>query len=299
MSLAGVQSKLAVAVDDANQICIPTAGSPSTHILKPDAERLWGGVQNEAFCLTLAKRLGIPSPEVTTGIAGKRTFLLVKRYDRRDIGGRWRRLHQEDFCQALGKPPSAKYQSNQTGIRGPSLNDMFETTRQLMPPTDIVRLLDMVIFNIIACNTDAHAKNYSIMIRAGGVTLAPLYDVMCGQIWEHVTKNLAQKIAGKSRGDHLKGRHWQRFARECGLGARQVLARVRGLAQSAAAEAEAAADEVRAMPAGGHVILDQTQQAIKGRARALLAQLDEMEEKPGEEIRYNDAIRDAEVAGGC
>src|ERR1700730_2140566 len=117
-----------------------------------------------------------------------------------------------------------------------------------------------------------------------------------GQVWEHVTKNLAQKIAGKSRGDHLKGRHWQRFARECGLGARQVLARVRVLAQSAAAEAEAAADEVMAMPAGGHVILDQTQQAIKGRARALLAQLDEMEEKPGEDIRDNDAIRDAEVA---
>jgi serine/threonine-protein kinase HipA len=66
-----------------------------------------------------------------------------------------------------------------------------------MPPTDIVRLLDMVIVNVLACNTDAHAKNYSIIIRAGGASLAPMYDVMCGEVWENVTKNLAQKIAGK------------------------------------------------------------------------------------------------------
>jgi serine/threonine-protein kinase HipA len=296
MSLAGVQSKLAVAVDDAGRIGVPLEGSPSTHILKPDAERLWGGVQNEAFCLTLAKRLGIPTPHVTTGKAGKRTYLLVNRYDRMAVGGRWRRLHQEDFCQALGKPPSAKYETNQTGIRGPTLNDMFEVTRKLMFPTDILRLLDMVIFNIIACNTDAHAKNYSIVIKASGISLAPLYDVMCGQVWDHVTKNLAQKIAGKRRGDHLKGRHWQRFAEECGLGARQVLARVRALAQLTLAEAEAAVAEVIAMPAGGHVILDQTRRSIEDRARALIAQLEEIEEEPDEQAADNDADRDTKVA---
>ncbi len=296
MSLAGVQSKLAVAVDDAGRICVPLEGSPSTHILKPDAERLWGGVQNEAFCLTLAKRLGIPTPQVTTGKAGKRTYLLVNRYDRMAVGGRWRRLHQEDFCQALGKPPSAKYETNQTGIRGPTLNDMFEVTRKLRSPTDILRLLDMVIFNVIACNTDAHAKNYSIMIKASGMTLAPLYDVMCGQVWDHVTKNLAQKIAGKRRGDHLKGRHWHRFAGECGLGARQVLARVRALAQLAMAEADAAVGEVIAMPAGGHVILDQTRRSIEDRARALIAQLEEIEEEPNEQTVDNKADRDTKAA---
>jgi serine/threonine-protein kinase HipA len=108
MSLAGVQSKLAIGIDDSGRICIPTVGSPSTHILKPGAERLQGGVQNEAFCLTLAKRLSLQTVEITTGKAVKRTFLLVKRYDRVGGAGRWRRLHQEDFCQALGKPPSAK-----------------------------------------------------------------------------------------------------------------------------------------------------------------------------------------------
>jgi serine/threonine-protein kinase HipA len=94
MSLAGAQSKLAVAVDESGCICIPMNGSPSTHILKPDAPRLPGGVQNEAFCLTLARRLKIPTSELTTGVAGRRTYLLTKRYDRTDVGGRWRRLHQ-------------------------------------------------------------------------------------------------------------------------------------------------------------------------------------------------------------
>jgi serine/threonine-protein kinase HipA len=290
MSLAGAQSKLAVAVDGKGRICIPTEGSPSTHILKPDIPRLWGSVQNEALCLTLAKLLKLPVVEVTTGIAGKRTYLLVKRYDRAESNGRWRRLHQEDFCQALGKPPTAKYEANQTGVRGPTLKDMFEATRRLAPASDIVRLLDMLVFNVIACNTDAHAKNYSLMIGASGVSLAPLYDVMCGEIWENVTKNLAQKIAGKNRGDYIKGRHWQRFATECSLNPRQVLARVGTLAEAASKQVEAAAAEVAAMPAGTHPLLEQAAEAIRKRAKAIASQLKETESEAstGREVSAED-----------
>jgi serine/threonine-protein kinase HipA len=279
MSLAGVQSKIAVAVDDRGCIFIPMNGSPSTHILKPDSPRLPGGVQNEAFCLTLAKRMRIPTPKVTTGQAGKRTYLLVKRYDRTDVGGRCRRLHQEDYCQALGKPPSAKYESNQTGIRGPTLKDMFDITRRHMPPTEIVRLLEMVILNVLVCNSDAHAKNYSIMICAGKASLAPMYDIMCGEVWENITKNLAQKIGGMSRGDHLNRTHWQQFARECGLNPKQVIDRIDAFAKSAIAEAELAASEVAAMPAGDHEVLAQARQAVERRARQLLTQLQDFDDK--------------------
>jgi serine/threonine-protein kinase HipA len=280
MSLAGVQTKLAVAVDQTGRVCIPMNGSPSTHILKPDAPRFRGSVQNEAFCLALARRMKIPTPSATTGRAGKRTYLLVKRFDRTEVGGRWRRLHQEDYCQALGKPPSAKYEANQTGIRGPALKDMFELTSRHMQSIDILHLLDMVLVNVLACNTDAHAKNYAIIIRGNGASIAPLYDVMCGEVWENVTTNLAQKVAGKSRGDHLTGRDWQQFARECGLNPRQVLDRVGTLAKSALAEAEAAASEVAAMPAGTHEVLDQTREAVERRARILLAQLQELGDDP-------------------
>ena len=286
MSLAGVQAKLAVAINDAGHVCIPMNGSPSTHILKPDSPRLPGGVQNEAFCLALARRLNIPTPNFTTGRTGKRAYLLVQRYDRLATRERWRRLHQEDYCQALGKPPSAKYESNQTGVCGPKLDEMFEVTRRYLPPTEVVRLLDMVIFNVVACNTDAHAKNYSIMIRGNGVSLAPIYDVMCGEVWENVTKKLAQSIAGKRQGDCLNARDWQRFALESGLNPRQVLDRVRRLAQLALAETQLAELEVAAMPAGEHAILRRAREAVEQRAHSLLAQIEEPAEEPvAEKVR--------------
>jgi serine/threonine-protein kinase HipA len=278
MSLAGAQSKLAVAVDGKGRICVPMNGSPSTHILKPDSPRLPGGVQNEAFCLTLARRMKIPTPDVTTGAAGKRTYLLAKRYDRTDVGGRWRRLHQE---------------GNQTGISGPTLKDMFDVTRKRLAATEIVRLLDLVILNVLCANTDAHAKNYSIMIRGNGASLAPAYDIMCGEVWGSVTKNLAQKIAGKSRCDDITGKDWQRLARDCGLNPKQVLDRVAELAKAAIAEAEAAAAAVAAMPAGPHEILEPAREAVERRACRLLARLQE----PANDAPAQGARSDARPAG--
>jgi serine/threonine-protein kinase HipA len=280
MSLAGAQTKLAVAVDGEGQICVPTLGSPSTHILKPEAARLPGGVQNEAFCLTLARRIGIGVPAVITGRAGAKTYLLVQRYDRTNSGDRWRRLHQEDFCQVLGKPPSAKYEFNQTGISGPTLRDMFDVARQHLPATDIVRLLDIVVFNVLACNTDAHAKNYSVMLRGTGASLAPMYDVICGAVWETVTKSFAQKIGGEGRGESVEGSHWRRLARECGLNPKQVFDRIGALASLTLRELHVAAEEVASMPAGGHDSLDLARSAIERRASAVIARLGNSQEKP-------------------
>lgn len=275
MSLAGVQSKLGVAVDDQGRICIPVDGAPSTHILKPDSGVLYGGVQNEAFCLTLARRCGARTPGLTSGRAGARTYLLIERYDRRRQGDRWRRVHQEDFCQALGKPPAAKYEANQTGIKGPTLADMFSVTRTRMSAGDILRLVDHVILNIIACNTDAHAKNYSLLLTARGAELAPVYDIMCAAVWDGVTRNLSQKIAGKNRGEHLKRRHWETFARECGLNPRRLVGRVAALCGHVMAELGPTLAEVEAMPAGGHPLLGAVRDAVATRARVLAAGLEE------------------------
>ena len=161
-------------------------------------------------------------------------------------------------------------------------------TRRHTPPTEILRLLDMVIFNVLACNTDAHAKNHSIMLRGNGVSLAPVYDVMCGEVWENVTKNLVHKIGDSDRGEELQAKHWQRFARECGLNPKQVLDRVSTLAKSVISEVAAAEAEVAAMPTGGHPILSQTRQAILHRAQALLEQLQTREAVAGELIDIKD-----------
>lgn len=275
MSLAGVQSKIGVAHDAKGRIAIPIEGTPSTHILKPDAPELFGSVQNEAYCLALARLCGVAVPDITTGVAGKRTYLLVSRYDRIEQSGRWRRLHQEDFCQALGKPPSAKYEANQSGIKGPTLAEMFAVTRNTMRPNDTLALLDYAVFNVLACNTDAHAKNYSLMISAQGVRMAPLYDVMCAEVFDNVTRNLAQKIAGKNRGEHLKYRHWRRFAEEVGLNPKQTVARVKALAEQVLLKVDAAVQAVEAMPAGGHPMLKHIRSAVHQRAKATLSGLED------------------------
>lgn len=273
MSLAGVQTKLGVAMDANGRLCVPHDGAPSTLILKPDSARLFGSVHNEALCLTLARRCGINAARVTTGKAGTRDYLLVTRYDRIEQDGRWRRLHQEDFCQALGKPPGAKYEASQSGIAGPKLADMFAVTRNAMQAPDTLKLIDYVAFNVLVSNTDAHAKNYSMMISARGFSLAPMYDVLCASAWDGITKNMAQKIAGKSRGDHLKRRHWERMARECGLSPPRLVKRVEDLAARVLREVKTAAEEVNAMPAGTHNLMPKFVEIIEERARRIIAGL--------------------------
>ena len=168
---------------------------------------------------------------------------------------------------------------------------MFAVTRNAMQAPDVVNLLDYVIFNVLACNTDAHAKNYSLMISGKGFKLAPIYDVMCALAWEHVTRNMAQKIAGKSRGEHLKRRHWQRFAADVGLNAPRLIARVETLAKATLIETRNAAADVAAMPAGAHPLMQQVTEAIEGRARALLSGLTE-----DEPARRRQASRDRQGA---
>ena len=92
-----------------------------------------------------------------------------------------------------------------------------------------------------------------------------------------------------TRGDHLNGTHWQQFARECGLNPKQVINRVDALAKSAIAEAKLAATEVAAMPAGDHEVLDQARQAVESRARQLLTQLQEFDDKPAIKVAYEEA----------
>ena len=272
MSLAGAQNKLPVFADDAG-FAVPVNGMPSTHILKPDNPRLLGSVQNEALCMVLARRIGLPVAPVTTGVAGSRSYLLVTRYDRETMsdGTGTRRIHQEDFCQALGRFPGAKYEFNGTGRRGPSLADLFGVVRDHMTARDINRLLDAVIFNVATGNVDAHAKNYSILLRRGSAELAPLYDLMSGLAWDGITSNNAQEIGGQRRSRYIYGRHWTRMAEAANLSGRGTIRRIEGLVTRLLAELDAAADEVASMLAGPGPMLGVFVDTIRGLATEVLA----------------------------
>ena len=264
MSLAGAQDKLPLTRQD-GRLAVPVNGAPSTLILKPDNPRLPGSVQNEALCMVLARRIGLVTAAVTTGMAGKRSYLLVERYDRQIVDGAVVRLHQEDFCQALGRPPAAKYETNQVGFRGPSLAEMFDLARGHMTARDITRLLDAVIFNVAVGNVDSHAKNYSILLRARTVELAPLYDLMSGLSWPGITQNHAQMIGGARRGRHIYRRHWRRLAEAAGLAGPATVRRVEQVTARILAALPDAAAEVAQMPAGPQM-LDRFQTDIAERA---------------------------------
>lgn len=290
MSLPGAQEKLPVVLIE-NDIALPLNGAPSTHIIKPNNQRLPGSVQNEAFCMVLARRVGLEVAGVTTGQAGKRSYLLVERYDRIQRGGAWRRLHQEDFCQALSLPPALKYQHNRTGIPGPGLADLFRTVRTFMTARDTIRLLDAVIFNVLITNVDSHAKNYSIVLN-GRARLAPLYDLMACDAWSEVTQILPQDIGGKNRGQYISHWHWRRMAEECGLSAGAVVRRVIQMATALPSMLDQAVDEVRAMPAGDHFILGMAAKAIQRRCATVIANKDAEDETRPERDALGRAMDD-------
>ena len=227
LSLAGVQEKAAVCVLD-DKIAIPLGGTPTTHILKPSISKYPGSVQNEYLCLRTATRLGLAIPDVRMGRAGKEDYLLVERYDRKFDGGkRIIRLHQEDFCQALGIPPDHKYQNE----GGPSLKQCFSLVRELSgtPVIDLQRLLDAVIFNFLVGNHDAHGKNFSLL-HHGATRLAPLYDVLSTACYPELTRKMAMKIGGEYVSDKITPKQFEQLADEAGLAKPMVKRRVPELA---------------------------------------------------------------------
>ena len=218
LSLAGAQSKVPVVVVD-GAVALPVDGQPTTHILKPPIQRFPGTTENEAFVMRLAAAAGLDVAPVEPRVVKDRTFLLIERYDRSaDVEGGVRRVHQEDFCQALAFAPERKYASE----GGPTLNDCFALLRRVAvrPAVDVLKLLDAVIFNLIVGNADAHGKNFSILHDETGPRLAPLYDLLATvaypelslQIGHEDRQTLHTGTDGHPRLDQIRGRRGSRLA---------------------------------------------------------------------------------------
>lgn len=210
LSLAGAQGKLAVALGK-GRVLLPLEGSPSTHILKPQSNHYPGLAQNEFFCMSLARSVGLNVAEVKLKAAGEYEYLEVTRYDRGGPDGK-SRIHQEDFCQALGLPPEMKYQEE----GGPSLRRCFELVQTVSgaPAVDALRLFDSVVFNFLIGNCDAHGKNFSFLYGDSSVRLAPLYDLVCTRVYEGISSNMAMKIGGEKDPQRLFARNWEVFIKD-------------------------------------------------------------------------------------
>ncbi|MCR4734290.1 MAG: type II toxin-antitoxin system HipA family toxin [Treponema sp.] len=192
LSLAGAQEKLALAKIN-GEWYLPLNGAPSTHILKPTRTGSLSSLAiNEYICMKLAKSFGLPVPEVDLlKIAGKDVFV-IERYDRINDGNFIQRLHQEDFCQALGIMSTSKYQND----GGPGIADIFNTITKVctVPVLESQKFLRYVIFNYLMGNCDSHGKNYSLLYKNDRVELSPLYDVVSTVIYPGLTEKLSMKI---------------------------------------------------------------------------------------------------------
>lgn len=176
ISLAGVQEKLLLTRMPDGAWGRPVDSTPSTHILKPEIARYPNTVENEAFCMRIAKHLGLEVANVETTTIGGRKLLVVERYDRKvDDTGTVERIHQEDFCQATQVHPEQKYEED----GGPSLRKIANILQVIAPLGAAVTLLRAATLNVLLGNGDAHGKNFSLLHEASGIIrLAPLYDLM-------------------------------------------------------------------------------------------------------------------------
>lgn len=229
LSLAGAQDKIAVRIDD-GKISIPRGSAPSSHVLKPAIDTYEGVVFNEAFCMALARAGGLNAAPVDIGKVEDIDYLLVERYDRiRDGQANIQRLHQEDFCQALGIPSEIKYQSE----GGPSLAICFDLIRDASsaPALDLIAMLDAVIFNFLIGNHDAHAKNFSLLYMPDrSIRLAPLYDLVSTVYYEELTNKMAMQIGKQPESALIRPKDVDQFAADAGLGAALARARIPALA---------------------------------------------------------------------
>ena len=235
LSLAGAQAKVPVVLAN-GKVALPVPGQPTTHILKPPISRFAFTTENEAFVMRLAAAIGLDVAPVEPRVVRERTFLLVQRYDRKVAGdGQVRRIHQEDFCQALAVPPENKYASE----GGPTFKDSFDLLRRIAarPAIDVLKLLDAVIFNAIVGNADAHAKNFSILYSDDGPRLAPLYDLLATVAYPELSPKFAMKIGKRANLAELDEKGWATFADDAGLGMPLIRRRIGEISEKVIASA--------------------------------------------------------------
>lgn len=226
MSLPGAQAKTAYYWDkQRNRWGVPGGRTPTTHIIKPCVPGFDGLVENEHLCQDIAARLGMPAANSYV-LALDQTYIVVERYDRLPPppGSSFeQRIHQEDMCQALGLMPGRKYQED----GGPGIAQIVTLIRRVSsdPDADVDRFLQANMFNWLIGGTDAHSKNYSILVSAGDeIRLAPLYDLSSQLPYpELIALRVSMKI-----GDHydiwrVGIADWRKLARTCRIEEERVL----------------------------------------------------------------------------
>jgi serine/threonine-protein kinase HipA len=257
MSGAGAQDKLMVLILNDGTLTIPKDYTPSSHIIKPAIRDLPDTVHNEYFCMRLAQEVGLPTPEVNIRWIENIPYYLVARYDRHhekqntttleNTSQCLIRVHQEDFCQALHRPPHQKYENE----GGPSLVDCFTLLHTLILQGEMLgreklHLFEKVLFNFLIGNGDAHGKNFSLVYEES-IKLAPTYDVLCTVIYGNTFKaKMAMKLGGEYTFKRIAQRHLLHLAEQVGFKPSYILKRSQSFIQNVTTKAKILASTLQA-----------------------------------------------------
>lgn len=198
LSIAGAQDKFPCVFEN-GKIYLPKRGKPTTYIVKTPimVKGIKESVYNEYFCMQLASKIGFSVPRVHI-LDGVHPLFLVERYDRRFVGKAMKRIHQQDFCQALGILSSEKYESD----GGPSFDTdfklMIDNVSAKKKVESTFRLIDWLCFNLLIGNNDSHSKNISFLMIDGKYELSPFYDLISTAIYPTLDAKFSFKIGGVS-----------------------------------------------------------------------------------------------------
>ena len=268
LSLAGSQEKLALAKIEGKWY-LPLNGAPSTHILKPAKYgNLSSIAQNEYICMTLAKELGLKVPDVDLlNFAGKDIFV-VERYDRHIEGNMIQRLHQEDFCQALGILSTEKYQSD----GGPGISSIYNCIKEnlTVPALELKKFLTYVIFNYLVGNCDSHGKNYSILYCKNTTRLSPMYDIVATTIYPFLTDKLSMKIGSHYEIDKVCKEDFAQLAKELNI----KLSVIQGIFKDFSSKLDAAFKKLKENPKIDLFLLEKIFDEVRKRLFTLHAKCD-------------------------
>lgn len=202
--IAGVQRKIALARFPDGRYALPKLGSyaPTTHILKVPAVKEQRDVYLEAAAAKLSQTCGIDTAVPTPEKYGNHMGLLIKRFDRSvDSDGNVRRIHQEDFAQALGLPPALKYERHGTKHQKFNVISIKKILDQCVIPAKALQtFLLATFFNLAIGNNDNHAKNYALIYDEGPIPrLAKMYDMLPIKLNSKYTDELAYNIGSANR----------------------------------------------------------------------------------------------------
>jgi serine/threonine-protein kinase HipA len=262
-SLAGAQSKVAL-YREADRRGRPYGRVPTSHILKVASGRFSDQEITEHVTMRAARLAGLVVARSELAAFGAERAIVVERYDRLVVEGELERVHQEDLCQALGLLPDKKYERS----GGPAPTEIVKLLRTRMTPTvadeAVDRFVDALVFNWLVGGTDAHAKNYSLLMQGPDVRLAPLYDLTSGlpyqeELLGHARDSrirtdtpmlrMSMSIDGESYFSEVRMSNWQSFAKQAGVDGERIVQRIRDLGSSLPDDVSTAALEVHGFDA--------------------------------------------------